>query len=161
METHKHLDEFGNPISIGDTVFFCVPTMFYPHLAKGKVIRFTPKQAEVEYVSDIGGLERIEKSLFPCDRLALLKIKEKTMKRWIVTAVDHDTDGNCDGKARVLSVFKTHEEAKNYVDEDIKEWIDQRADEGCECDFDKMAAWYDYDAAQRREWNIEEVEIDD
>ena len=52
--------------------------------------------------------------------------KEKTMKRWIVTAVDYDTDGNCDGKARVLSVFKTHEEAKNYVDEDIKEWIDQR-----------------------------------
>ena len=25
------------------------------------------------------------------------------MKRWIVTAVDHDTDGNCDGKARVLT----------------------------------------------------------
>ena len=48
------------------------------------------------------------------------------MKRWIVTAVDYDTDGNCDGKAQVLSVFKTHEEAKNYVDEDIKEWIDQR-----------------------------------
>ena len=48
------------------------------------------------------------------------------MKRWIVTAVDYDTDGNCDSKARVLSVFKTHEEAKNYVDEDIKEWIDQR-----------------------------------
>ena len=47
------------------------------------------------------------------------------MKRWIVTAVDYDTDGNCDGKARVLSVSKTHEEAKNYVDEDIKEWIDQ------------------------------------
>ena len=47
------------------------------------------------------------------------------MKRWIVTAVDHDTNGNCDGKARVLGVFKTHEEAKNYVDEDIKEWIDQ------------------------------------
>lgn len=81
------------------------------------------------------------------------------MKRWIVTAVDHDTDSNCDGKARVLGVFKTHEEAKNYVYEDIKEWIDQRASEGCECDFDKMAAWYDYDDSQRCEWNIEEVEI--
>ena len=43
------------------------------------------------------------------------------MKRWIVTAVDHDTDSNCDGKARVLGVFKAREEAKNYVDEDIKE----------------------------------------
>ena len=39
------------------------------------------------------------------------------MKRWIVTAVDHDIDG----KARVLGAFKTYEEAKNYVDEDIKE----------------------------------------
>ena len=77
------------------------------------------------------------------------------MKRWIVTAVDHDTDG----KARVLGAFKTHEEAKNYVDEDIKEWIDQWAGEGCECDFDKMAAWYNYDDSQWCEWNIEEVEI--
>ena len=71
METYKHVDKFGNPISIGDTVFLCVPTRFYPRLAKGKVIRFTPKQAEVEYVSDIGGFESIEKSLFPCNRLAL------------------------------------------------------------------------------------------
>ena len=71
METYTHVDKFGNPISIGDTVFLCVSTRFYPRLAKGKVIRFTPKQAEVEYVSDIGGFERIEKSLFPCDRLAL------------------------------------------------------------------------------------------
>ena len=71
METHTHVDKFGNPINIGDTVFLCIPTKFYPRLTKGKVIRFTPKQAEVEYVSDIGGFESIEKSLFPCDRLAL------------------------------------------------------------------------------------------
>ena len=71
METHKHFDKFGNPISIGNTVFFCLPTRFYPRLAKGKVIRFTPKQAEVEYVYAIGGFEHIETSLFPCDRLAL------------------------------------------------------------------------------------------
>ena len=71
METYKHVDKFGNPISIGDTVFLCVPTRLYPRLAKGKVTRFTPKQVEVEYMSDIGGFKRIEKSLFPCDRLAL------------------------------------------------------------------------------------------
>ena len=76
-------------------------------------------------------------------------------KHWICNS----TDGEGDGKARVLGVFKTREEAKNYVDEDIKEWIDQRADEGCECDFDKMAAWYDYDSSQRCEWNIEEVDF--
>ena len=71
METYKHVDKFGNPISIGDTVFLCVPTKFYPRLAKGKVTRFTSKMVEVEYVSDIGGFESIEKSLFPADRLAL------------------------------------------------------------------------------------------
>ena len=71
METYKHVDKFGNPISIGDTVFLCVPTKFYPRLTKGKVARFTPKMVEVEYVSDIGGFERMEKSLFPTDRLAL------------------------------------------------------------------------------------------
>ena len=71
METYKHVDKFGNPISIGDTVFLCVPTKFYPRLTKGKVTRFTPKMVEVECVSDIGGFERMEKSLFPTDRLAL------------------------------------------------------------------------------------------
>ena len=71
METYNHVDMFGNPINIGDTVFFCVPTRFYPRLAKGKVTRFTPKQAEVEYMSDIGGFERMDKSLFYCGRLAL------------------------------------------------------------------------------------------
>ena len=70
METYKHVDKFGNPINIGDTVFLCVPTRFYPRLAKGKVTRFTPKQVEVEYESDIGMLHT-EKSLFYCDRLAL------------------------------------------------------------------------------------------
>ena len=71
MEDNKRFDKFGNPINIGDTVFLCVPTKFYPRLAKGKVIRFTPKQVEVEYKSDVGGREHIEKSMFPCDRLAL------------------------------------------------------------------------------------------
>ena len=71
METYKHVDMFGHPISIGDTVFFCVPTRFYPRLAKGKVTRFTPKQVEVEYMYDIGGFERVTKSLFYSGRLAL------------------------------------------------------------------------------------------
>ena len=85
------------------------------------------------------------------------------MKRWIVTVVNYDTDGNCDGKARVLGVFKTREEAKNYVDEDIREWVDNNTGDicGCECDFDEMSAWYDYDDTERCEWNIEEVEIND
>ncbi len=71
MEAYEHVDNFGNPIKVGDTVFLCVPTRFYPRLAKGKVTRFTPKQVEVEYESDIGGYVHMEKSLFYCDRLAL------------------------------------------------------------------------------------------
>ena len=79
------------------------------------------------------------------------------MKLWIVTAVDYGD--SCDGKARVLGAFKNYDEAKNYVDEDIKEWIDMRADEDCECDFNTMAVWSDCDDSIRCEWNIEEVEI--
>lgn len=81
------------------------------------------------------------------------------MKLWIVTAVDYDTNGNCDGKARVLGAFKSYDEAKIYVDEDIREWVDRNCEEGVECDFDKMAAWYDYDTSNRCEWNIAEVEV--
>lgn len=83
------------------------------------------------------------------------------MKIWIVTAVDHDADGNCDGKARVLGAFKSYDEAKNYVDEDIREWVDRNTDElrGCGCSFAEMAAWHDYDDLNRCEWNIEEVDV--
>lgn len=79
-------------------------------------------------------------------------------KRFIVTAVDHDTNGNCDGKALVLGMFKTQEEAKIYVEEDIREWIDRHAAGEFMCDFNKMSAWYVYDEAYRCEWNISEVE---
>lgn len=79
------------------------------------------------------------------------------MKLWIVTVVDYND--SCDGKARVLGAFKTHEEAKTYVDEDIREWIDARADEGVRCDFDMMRTWCYDNIDIRCEWNIEEVEI--
>ena len=79
------------------------------------------------------------------------------MEKWIVTAVDHGP--TCDGKARVLAVCGTEDEAKAYVRADIEEWIDDRATEGVEADFDNMAAWYDYDTDNRCEWNIEKVMI--
>lgn len=83
------------------------------------------------------------------------------MKLWIVTAVDHDADGNCDGKARVLGAFKSYDEARNYVNEDIKEWVDRNTDElhSCGCSFAEMAAWHDYDDLNRCEWNITEMEV--
>lgn len=82
------------------------------------------------------------------------------MKLWIVTAVDHDPNGNCDGKARVLGAFKSYDEARNYVNEDIQEWVDRNCEEGVECSFAEMAAWYDYDDSDRCEWNIEEIGVD-
>lgn len=83
-------------------------------------------------------------------------------KIWIVTAVDYgDTS---DGKARVLVVCKTKDEAKAYVHDDIKTWADERADMPIVVDFDKMSAKYNWktlddNANNGCEWNIEEVEI--
>lgn len=81
------------------------------------------------------------------------------MKRWIVTYVDRGE--TCDGKARVLTVCSTKEEAQNEVRADIEKWADDRAGDNVVVDFDKMTASY-WDCARADngcEWNIEEVEI--
>ena len=82
------------------------------------------------------------------------------MKRWIVTYVDRGE--TCDGKARVLTVCATKDEARNEVRADIEKWADDRAGMPIIVDFDKMSAKYDWktlDNADGCEWNIEEVEI--
>ena len=79
------------------------------------------------------------------------------MKKFIVTAVD--SGDTCDGKARVLAVCSTREEAKAFVQADIEEWVDERAGECVEVDFDKMSAHYVYSNGNGCEWNIEEVDI--
>lgn len=79
------------------------------------------------------------------------------MKRWIVTVVDHNE--MCDGKAHVLEVCKTKEEAQAFVHTDIERWRDERVDAGIVVDFDKMSAHYDYNPNDDRVWNIEEVEV--
>ena len=78
------------------------------------------------------------------------------MKKFIVTMVDSGETG--DGKARVLAVCNTLEEAKAVVQTDIETWADEREGEDIEVDFDKMSAYHNYndDAC---EWNIEEVDI--
>ena len=80
------------------------------------------------------------------------------VKLWVSTYVDHGP--TCDGKARILGIDKTKEEAEARVRNDIESWIDDRASEGVEADFDKKAAWYDYDTDDCCEWNIEEQTID-
>lgn len=80
------------------------------------------------------------------------------VKLWIVTVVDYGE--TCDGKARVLEVCKSEEEAKAFVRNDIEDWADRNAEEGVEVDFDKMAGWFDYDTDDRCEWNISPVTVD-
>ena len=75
------------------------------------------------------------------------------MKKYIVTAVDHGE--NCDGKARVLEICDTKEEAMAFVRADIEYWVDDRAADSVVVDFDKMCAHYTYDMSRGCEWNIE------
>ena len=79
------------------------------------------------------------------------------MKVWIVTCVDYGE--TCDGKARVLQICKSKEEAKAYVKNDIENWADDRAGENIRVDFGKMSARY-VECDDGCEWNIEESEFD-
>jgi len=82
------------------------------------------------------------------------------MNKFIVTAVDYGE--TCDGKARVLVVCSTREEAKAFVRADIEKWADERAGMPIVVDFDKMSAKYNWETLNDTdgcEWNIEEIEI--
>lgn len=79
-------------------------------------------------------------------------------KIWIATYVDHGE--TCDGKARVLDVCKTKEEAEAAVRTDIEKWADDRATKDIYADFDAMAAGYNGNADEGREWDITEYDID-
>ena len=78
------------------------------------------------------------------------------MKRWIVTYVDRGE--TCDGKARVLTVCVTKDEARNEVRADIEKWADDRAGDNVVVDFDKMSASY-RDRDEGCEWNVTEVKV--
>ena len=82
-----------------------------------------------------------------------------TMKRWIVTACDFNVDGQCDGKARVLAACNSEEEAKNFIIEDMREYVDQHADEGMVLDEAKMRV-ADSSYLNGSEWNLQEIEVD-
>ena len=79
------------------------------------------------------------------------------MKLWIATAVDYGDSR--DGKARVLGVFKSYDEARIYVDGDIFDWVERNCEDGVKCDFDKMAARSGCDDSIRCKWNIEEADF--
>ena len=78
-------------------------------------------------------------------------------KIYVVTAVD--VGDSCDGHARVLGAFKSKDDAKNYVRNDMEDRCDQLSDSGIIVDFDKMELvnWSDNDPVCC--WSIAEVEV--
>lgn len=83
------------------------------------------------------------------------------MKIWVVTAVDYGD--SCDGKARVLSVCKTEEEARAYVRNDMEEYVDDATDDNGNCSYETVdfagMCIYTYNRENGCEWNIEEVDF--
>lgn len=79
------------------------------------------------------------------------------MNRYIVTAVD--TSESTDGKARVLAVLKTEEEAKAFVKNDMESYVDDGAEMNLIVEFGRMSA-HTKDYSYGCEWNIECIEFD-
>ena len=79
------------------------------------------------------------------------------MKMFIVTAVD--ISETVDGKARVLAVCNTRDEAKNFVKHDMEDFINDAAEMNPVADFEKMSARTE-DGMYGCEWNIEEVDFE-
>lgn len=60
--------------------------------------------------------------------------------RYIMTVVDFGQNGQCSGKAQILGSFKTEDEAKAYIDEDMRDFIDDNTN----VDEDTGIAYCDY-----------------
>ena len=75
-------------------------------------------------------------------------------KIWIATYVDFD-----DGKARVLDIFTSKEEAAAAVRNDIEKWCDDHAGEDYCVDFDRMRTYFS-EIGDGCEWNICEHNFD-
>lgn len=81
---------------------------------------------------------------------------ETNMKMFIITAVD--TSDKSDGKARVLAQRTTIDEAKNFVKQDMENFINDAAGMNPIADFDKMSV-HTKDGMYGCEWNIEEIDV--
>lgn len=75
------------------------------------------------------------------------------MVLWIVTCVD--VGDTCDGKSRVLKVCSTKKEAKQYIEDDMNDYVFN----GTKCVIDpvNMSVWQDNNNGC--EWNLEEITI--
>ena len=82
--------------------------------------------------------------------------EDKITKIYVVTAVD--VGDSCDGHARVLGAFKSKDDAKNYVRNDMEDRCDQLANTGIRVDFDQMEI-VNEDEDTVCCWSIAEVEV--
>lgn len=78
-------------------------------------------------------------------------------KLFIVTAVD--TSETADGKAVVVDVCSTREEALNVVKNDMESYVDDAAGMELVVDFDKWSA-HTEDYRYGCEWNISEHDLE-
>ena len=78
-------------------------------------------------------------------------------KLFIVTAVD--TSETADGKAVVVDVCNTREEAVNVIKNDMESYVDDAAGMELVVDFDKWSA-HTEDYSYGCEWNISEHDLD-
>ena len=78
------------------------------------------------------------------------------IKRYIATYVD--IGDTCDEYARVLGVYKTNDDAKHAVSDDIKQWCENHGVDYSIADYDCMEAHDDED--NQRLWNIEMVDFE-
>lgn len=84
------------------------------------------------------------------------------IRRYILTVVDYgDT---CDGKARVLGMFKTHQEAYDKMEADAKEKAKEIYEDEEDANIGTDINWWDASVGEFApcgyEYKIEEVEVE-
>ena len=80
----------------------------------------------------------------------------ETKKSWIVNCVEHSS--SCGLKGSLVGIYDSEEAAKTAVKLHIETWRKAHCNEGVEVDFDKMAAWFDYDSSDGCRWFITQIE---
>lgn len=77
-------------------------------------------------------------------------------KSWMVNSIAHSPI--CGLKGSLIGVYDSKEAAKAEVRAQIETWRLAYELEGVEVDFDKMAAWFDYDPNDGCRWFITPIE---
>ena len=80
----------------------------------------------------------------------------KTKKSWIVNYVEHSLIFGLKGS--LIGIYDSEEAARTAVKLHIETWRKAHCNEGVEVDFDKMAAWFDYDSSDGFRWFITQIE---